>query len=364
MVLFAQNLYLDCIGVFAEAERLDPANARWPYFRGLALLLVRPEEEGLVALERASQIAPPSLHVRLRLAEQYLKYDRIDAADAVFLELLSEYPTNPRVLLGHGQILSRRGKWQDAVAPLRSAARHPTSQHEVHLALATAYFRLGKTAEAERENAIANAGPKDADWPDPFRAETRDLKTGLQPRIDETRQLLRERKVREAFMLIEDVLRDHPNSDEAYLTRAQAFMSANAFAEAEKDLKRAIELNPMLVNGHFLLGSTRVKFKDYDAAESSFLRAIELKPSYGMAHYALGDCRLKMGKTEKAMDSFRDALRFRPDLAAVHVELGDLLLKKGENEDAISHLEAASRLDPADKRARTLLEQARSPKKP
>ncbi len=171
MVLFAQNLYLDCIGVFAEAERLDPANARWPYFRGLALLLVRPEEEGLVALERASQIAPPSLHVRLRLAEQYLKYDRIDAADAVFLELLSEYPTNPRVLLGHGQILSRRGKWQDAVAPLRSAARHPTSQHEAHLALATAYFRLGKTAEAERENVIANAGPKDADWPDSFRAK-------------------------------------------------------------------------------------------------------------------------------------------------------------------------------------------------
>src|SRR5262249_14860708 len=63
MVLFAQDMYADCTGIFAEAERLDPKDPRWPYYRGLALIMNRPEE-GIVALQRAAAIPPYNLTVR------------------------------------------------------------------------------------------------------------------------------------------------------------------------------------------------------------------------------------------------------------------------------------------------------------
>src|SRR5438094_526400 len=62
MVLFAQDLYDDCIPIFAEAERLDAKDARWPYYRGLAVVLHHPEE-GIAALRHARDLAPGDLGV-------------------------------------------------------------------------------------------------------------------------------------------------------------------------------------------------------------------------------------------------------------------------------------------------------------
>jgi tetratricopeptide (TPR) repeat protein len=363
VVLFAQNMYPECIGVLEQAEQLDANNARWPYFRALALLLQNPDD-GIAVLKRAAEIPPQTLHIRLRLAEQYLKFDRLDEAEALFQQLAEEFSGNPRVDLGRGQILSRRGRWKEAIAPLQRAALHPTSKQEAHYELAQVYFRLNQTKNAETQKNLSETSPKDLQWPDPYLLEAIPLRTGLQPRIDGAVQLIAEKKLREAGALIADVLKDHPDSDEAYLTRAKVFLSENAFSRAERDLLQALELNPKLIDAHYLYGNTRVNFKDYRTAEAHFRRAVELKPSYGMVHFALADCRLKMGQTDKAIAALRDAVRYRPDLAAAHVELGAQLLQKKEMKDAVSELEAALRLDPENERAQDLLREARSKKSP
>src|SRR5262249_14934864 len=95
--LFSQDRYADRIAIFARAEQLDRNDARWPYFRGLALILEKPEE-GLVALQRAAATPASPLSVRLRLAEETLKLGHLDEADVLFRDLLADYPDNPRVL--------------------------------------------------------------------------------------------------------------------------------------------------------------------------------------------------------------------------------------------------------------------------
>src|SRR5262245_60470642 len=124
LVLFAQNRYADSIPIFAEAERLDPADARWPYFLGLALILQQPEE-GIAALKRAADVPPSNTHVRLRLAEEYLKLGKDAEADRLFRQLLAELPGNPRAQLGRGQVLVRRRQYQEALVPLKAAAESP-----------------------------------------------------------------------------------------------------------------------------------------------------------------------------------------------------------------------------------------------
>jgi tetratricopeptide (TPR) repeat protein len=363
MVLFAQDMYEPCVPILAEAERLDPRNPRWPYFQGLALVLERPED-GIAALERAAAIRPRPLAVRLRLAEQCLKLDRLDEADRLCREVLADYSDNARALLGRGEILSRRGQWREAVEPLKKAAEQVTARHSARVALAEAYSRLGETAAAEVERKSAAATPPDLPWADPFLIEAKKLQTGLQPRIDQAMQLSNDGYAEEALTLIGQVLHDHPESDEAHLTRAKLLIRAKQLGAAEGELRQAIALNPNLVEGHFLLGGILLTQQDYAGAESSYERAAELKPTYGLAHFNLGLCLLQEGNKDRALEAFRQAVRYRPELASAHLELGDLLLKSGKVEEAITHLEDAVRLDGSNDRARRLLDEARAKPKP
>jgi Tfp pilus assembly protein PilF len=320
-------------------------------------------EEGIVVLENAANTGGSPFQIRLRLAEEYLKLQRIDEAEARFHVLLQESSDNPRVLLGHGHILIRRGRPAEAIAPLKTAAQHPTARQTARFALAEAYGRMGNEIAAENERTLADKTQADQLWPDPYLAEAIEMEAGLQPRIDRSIAMAANGQTQEAHAILARVLMSHPDSDEAHLAMAKVFVRSADFAGADVEVNRAIELNPNLVEAHFVRAGIRMQFKDYDAAEHSCLRAVELKPSFGAAHYLRGDCQLKLGRKSQAMHSFREVLRSRPDLAAAHRELGALLLDQGKVDDAIRCLENAVRLDGADARAKTLLEQARANKK-
>jgi tetratricopeptide (TPR) repeat protein len=363
MVLFAQDLFEDCPAVFAEAERLDPTDPRWPYFHGLALRFTQPDR-AILLLERAASVAPDNFPVRLRLAEQYLKSDRTDEADGLFRRLLELNSSHPRALLGHGQILSRRGQWQEALAPLRAAAAHPTARCAARSALAEAYSRLGDAKAAEAESRLAAQLPPDTPWLDPFIVEAKKFLTGLQPRIINALMLGEQGQLGEALALSAEVLRDHPDSDEAHVTRAKLLFGAGRTREAEAEARRGLALNPDLIDAHYLLGTILEQRDDFEGAERAFRRAVELQPSHALAHQRLGACRLKLGNKTGAAESFSQALRIRPDLPLSQLEFGALLLENGQVEEAIAHLEQAARQDATSEQARVLLEKARAKAKP
>jgi tetratricopeptide (TPR) repeat protein len=253
---------------------------------------------------------------------------------------------------------------QEALAPLKKAAEQPTARRSARVVLAETYFQLGQAAEAEAERRRAADAHPDLPWPDPILDQAKELRTGLQPRIDQALVLLGNNQVREAGALITQALRDHPDSDEAHLTLGRVLIKAGEIDRAQVELLRAVQLNPGLVEGHFLLAGTQMVQKDYEAAERSYLRAVELKPMHGLAHYNLGECRLARGNRAGAVESFRDAVRCRPDLVIAHLKLGELLLQDGRADEAAGHLADAVRLDPANDQARRLLDQARAGKKP
>jgi tetratricopeptide (TPR) repeat protein len=358
MVLFGNTMYGDSIAVLAQAEQLDPRDPRWPYLAGLALILQKPEE-GLAALKRAAAIPGPNLHIRMRLAEESLKQDRLDEADTLYQGILAETPGFPWALVGQGQILLKRGQYEAATEPLEQAALDRRAQSAARTALAEAYQRQGKVAEAETERKRAKALPPDTKWEDPILDRTDDLHTGLQFRVDQALGVMQGGDVGRARTLIADVVRDHPDSDDAHLAMAKVLIRSGAFDEAVTQLQRALTINPDLVQAHVLLASIQMTRKDFAAAEKSCRRAIELQPAFGEAHHDLGICLLQLGNRAGALQAFRDALRARPDLAIAHVELGALLLEDGQVQEAIAHLDQAVRLDGQNERARTLLEKAR-----
>jgi len=110
MVLLAQLFDIDADHCFAEAARLDPSDARWPYGRGL-LALKRNPDNALPFLRQAIAVEsrPGTLSdYSMQLAEALLERRELDEAEQLFGQEYERDPSNLRAAFGLGLIAVAR----------------------------------------------------------------------------------------------------------------------------------------------------------------------------------------------------------------------------------------------------------------
>ena len=106
---------------------------------------------------------------------------------------------------------------------------------------------------------------------------------------------------------------DNAEAREAFMAGYRKTFTADAgkrdYAGAERDLGKAVGLDPGFAEAHRALGYARFNLGfNVRAAMEAYLKAVELKPEYGEAHYALAFMYamsdLESGKVhfEKAME--------------------------------------------------------------
>jgi tetratricopeptide (TPR) repeat protein len=141
-------------------------------------------------------------------------------------------------------------------------------------------------------------------------------------------------------------IRDKFVDDTSYLRAADEYLKADDFAGAERQCRKALELNPNNALVHGTLGVALARQDKLDEAIRHFSQAISLEPGYVDAHYSLGQAMARKGKVTEAIRHFSAVLRFQPDHAEAHGYLGSLLLAGGMLKEATVHLSEAIRLDP------------------
>ncbi len=62
--------------------------------------------------------------------------------------------------------------------------------------------------------------------------------------MDKFRKMIADGEIEEVIALLDDYLMDHPESDEAYFLRGNAYSKKNDFRQALNNYLSAIELNP------------------------------------------------------------------------------------------------------------------------
>ena len=120
------------------------------------------------------------------------------------------------------------------------------------------------------------------------------------------------------------------------------------WAAADKECRRAIELNPQsawsyMIYTHCLGGIGR-----FDEATRFGARTLELDPLSVSAHFFLGWSSLFAGRFDDAIAKFSKALELDPSNGWVRMFLGRAYLFKGMRQRAIEEMEAAERLSPDD----------------
>ena len=141
-------------------------------------------------------------------------------------------------------------------------------------------------------------------------------------------------------------IREQFIDDISYLRAADEFLKADDVAGAERQCRKALELNPRNATVHFTLGVALARQEKLDEAVRHFSEAISLEPRYVDAHYSLGQAMARQGKSDEAIRHFSAVLRLKPDHAKARGYLGSIMFAGGMLKEAALHLSEAVRLDP------------------
>jgi len=119
--------------------------------RGRLYLASGDVKRALVDLEKAANLDPSLLEVRLALVTAYRLQDRLDAALGQAEKLVQFFPGDARVHWTYGILLHQKGRLSEAEAQFRAALEHDPTMTKAKYSLASLLVRSGKKLqEAER----------------------------------------------------------------------------------------------------------------------------------------------------------------------------------------------------------------------
>lgn len=355
MVFLAHDFPSEARTCLAHAEKLAPREPRWPYYQGIALYQEEPDL-AIPKLQRAVELfGEVSSAPRLLLAEVLYSQGRLNEAESQFQHVVQHDADNARAHLGLGRLAYRRGNLAESQLHLNGALTDPRTRKASLTVLTEVHQRLDDKRAADQELQQLATMPDDQAWPDPFAREVMQLQAGQKAYLDRANRMLDQGRAAEVVSLLQQVVREYPNGDWAWLLLGKACLRTNEIKPAVEALRTAVRLAPDSVEAQFHLGMGLFTLKDRRAATACFRTVTELKPD-AQAYFLLGHCLAQDGDRAGAIEAFRKALRFKPNYPQAHLDLGTLLAQKGQAIEALVHLQCAVQLDPGNPRPRKLLE--------
>ena len=145
-----------------------------------------------------------------------------------------------------------------------------------------------------------------------------------------------------------DSVSKHPNKARPHSNLGLALTEVDDVHHAEKEFKRALEIDPNAEIAHNNLAGLLLRQGKKQEAEFHFQEAIRIKPDYALARINLGGILRERGQYEEAADQFHLALSTAPEDHILNKNYGNAMLRSGHADIALSYLEKALYLSPND----------------
>jgi protein O-GlcNAc transferase len=147
---------------------------------------------------------------------------------------------------------------------------------------------------------------------------------------------------------------------EDYFEQARTLYLIESYAEAQKELLAAIELDQNWAEPHLLLGEIYFSADNNEAAAAEFRKVTELAPDLDEGFGWLATALAELDQWDEAIVMLREAVRLNPEDVRHPVLLGVYLLQVEQYSEAVSVLQEAlkSDLGPGEADARLYLAEA------
>ncbi len=117
------------------------------------------------------------------------------------------------------------------------------------------------------------------------------------------------------------------------------------YAEAERELKEALKLEPKYGDAHYLLALTYLSMKKNDEAEKEFQEVIRIEPRFEVPRLYLATIFLQKKDYRKAKDQLEFVISQDPKIAQAHYGLGVVYYYEGDISKSIALWRKAVEID-------------------
>src|SRR5690349_17560588 len=151
-----------------------------------------------------------------------------------------------------------------------------------------------------------------------------------------------------AVIRLEGSLKDFPASSRLWFALGFANFKLDKNEEAERALRKAIELDPKFAPAFAYLGLIRAKTGAYAEAISLYESALRADPKLAVVHHLIADSMLKQNGDARAIEThLQQAVEMDPTFTPARLSLGKLFMRAQRWADAVSELEQVVKLDPS-----------------
>jgi serine/threonine protein kinase/tetratricopeptide (TPR) repeat protein len=116
--------------------------------------------------------------------------------------------------------------------------------------------------------------------------------------------------------------------------------------KAKAAVSKALEIDDKLAEAHTSLAMIMRYEWDFVGAEKEFKRAIELNPNYATGHHWYSDSLEAKGRLDEALEEIKRALQLDPLSLIINMALGEIFYCKREYDQAIQQCRKTLELDP------------------
>jgi serine/threonine protein kinase/Flp pilus assembly protein TadD len=159
-----------------------------------------------------------------------------------------------------------------------------------------------------------------------------------------------------AYECCEKAIEIDPDFALAYVGFAQYYVFSgyygfnppkDVYPQAKTAIKKALELDDALAEAHVSMFAISLFYDwDWEAAEREFKRAIELNPGNSSAYHLNAEYLRIMERFEEAIEEIKRSLKLDPFHIMLHALLGRILADSGRWDEAIEQFHKTLELDP------------------
>jgi Flp pilus assembly protein TadD len=288
---------------------------------------------------------------------------KLEAAAAEYRRFLELVPKSWEARSNLGVVYAGLGRFGDAAAEYREALAVRPGAVAVRHNLAVALWKQGRVGEAALELEAVLTSEPGRDAAALLLADCR-LQLGewkrvialLDPLLERDPEnpavlymigtaLMRDRQTERGQRVLDRILRKG-DSAEAHLVLAIASREASDDLAAERELRRALELNPALPGANAILAEVLVKMGDAPGAVEALRRELATNPNHFDAHLLLGLLLRQDSRDAEARGHVDKALALRPGDPGALYQLALVQIASGDLEPARKTLEPLVRESP------------------
>ena len=327
---YHRNKQLDAADIWFQ-KAVKGAGEDAPVAWYLALGQIETERGNLEQARRyyivAVQLHPATTAAYNNLGHVLLKLNRIDEADAVFREALTQDETLASAAFGRGEVGARRGQFAVAQRFYERAIRYAPEEPTFYKSLADVLRTMGNTgeatvAEARYRRRLAERYRRQAHWFIERKQPQRAL-TPLQKAIDTD----------ETFI---PALKDY-----AYVQ-----MQLGQFADAKQSYQRVLAIEPASRQALLHLGRIEARLGNQGAAVSHYLSLIQEEPDFMDTYVQLANLYEGVGDLEAAEHALTMGIQHEPTWAPGYLWRGKIYQKQDESSMAETDFRRAIQLAP------------------